>query len=66
VASVIAALSPLVATATSTKPASASSTASTTPAVIPAIPATAAQFTGFYVPGSDAITLTAVNGISVQ
>ena len=65
VASVIAALSPLVATATSTKPASASSTASTTPTVIPATPATAAQFTGIYVPGSDAITLTAVNGTTL-
>jgi hypothetical protein len=65
VASVIAALSPLVATATSTKPASASSTASTTPTVIPATPATVAQFTGIYVPGSDAITLTAVNGTTL-
>jgi hypothetical protein len=69
VASVITALAPLMATATSTAPASASSTASSTPAaptVIPATPATAAQFTGTYVPGSDTITLTEVNGTSVQ
>jgi hypothetical protein len=77
VASVIAALAPLMATPTSTTPAaaatstaaaSASSTASSTPAaptVIPATLATAAQFTGTYIPGSDTITLTAVNGTSL-
>jgi hypothetical protein len=69
VASVIAALAPLMATATSTAPASASSTASSTPTaptVIPATPATAAQFSGTYIPGSDTITLTAINGTPIQ
>jgi hypothetical protein len=65
VASVIAALAPLMATATSTAPASASSTATSTPTVIPAVPATAAQFSGIYTPGVDSITLTAVNGTSL-
>ena len=64
-ASVIAALVPLMATATSTMPISASSTASSTPAVIPATPATVARFTGTYIPGSDTITLTEVNGTSL-
>jgi hypothetical protein len=68
-AGVVAALTPLLATATSTTPALASSTASSTPVaptVIPATPATTAQFTGIYIPGSDAITLTEVNGTSIQ
>lgn len=70
-AAVIAALTPLMATATSTAPASASSTASapassTAPTVIPATPAATAQFTGTYTRGVDSITLTAVNGTSVQ
>jgi hypothetical protein len=70
-ASVIAALAPLMATATSTAPAiaaSPSSTATSTPVVptvIPATPATAGQFTGTYMPGSDTITLTAVNGTAL-
>jgi hypothetical protein len=74
-ASVIAALTPLMpaapATATSTAGKAATSTAtstvaaatSTTPAA-PAAPVTA-QFTGTYVPGSDTITLTSVNGTSL-
>jgi hypothetical protein len=66
VAGVIAALTPLMATATSTIPASASSTASSTPTVIPATPATTAQFSGIYIPGSDTITLTQVNGTSIS
>jgi hypothetical protein len=65
VASVIAALTPLMATAASTTPASASSTASSTLTLIPATPATAAQFSGTYTPGIDSITLTAVNGTSL-
>jgi hypothetical protein len=64
-AGVAAALLPLMATATSTASASASSTASSTPTVIPATPATTAQFTGIYIPGSDSITLTAVNGATL-
>jgi hypothetical protein len=65
VAGVATALAPLMATATSTTPASASSTASSTPTVIPATPATTAQFTGIYVPGADTITLTEINGASL-
>jgi hypothetical protein len=74
VASVIAALTPLMATATSTTSATpamaaaASSTATSTPVeptVIPATPATAAQFSGIYTPGYDSITLTAVNGTAL-
>jgi hypothetical protein len=66
VAAVITALAPLMGTATSTTSVSASSTtASTTPAIIPATPPTKAQFTGTYIPGSDTITLTAVNGTSL-
>jgi len=81
VAGVIAALAPLLGTAAvpiaSTTPASpvttstATTTAGTAPAPAPAIatPATApsiAQFSGTYVLGSDTITLTAVNGTSIQ
>jgi hypothetical protein len=65
VAKVAAALAPLMATATSTAPASASSTASSTPTVIPAAPATAAQFMGTYTPGADSIILTEVNGAAL-
>jgi hypothetical protein len=54
-----------MATAASTTPASASSTASSTLTLIPATPATAAQFSGTYTPGIDSITLTAVNGTSL-
>ncbi len=57
-AAVIAALAPLMAHAGT---ASTSTTASSTPAA----PAATAQFTGVYVPGSDAITLTAVNGTAL-
>jgi len=65
IAGVIAALTPLVGTATSTMSASASSTASSTPTIVSAITPTAAQFTGTYVQGSDTITLTEVNGTAI-
>jgi hypothetical protein len=77
-AKVIAAIDPLLAhaatTATTTVAAATSSStpSSTTPATtttsiaVPAIAAASAQFTGVYVPGSDTITLTAVNGVSIQ
>jgi hypothetical protein len=64
-ASVIAALAPLMATAASTTPISAHSTASSTSTVIPATPATVAQFSGIYTSGVDSITLTAVNGTAL-
>jgi hypothetical protein len=50
-ASVIAALTPLMATAGTTS--------------TPATAASSAQLTGVYVPGSESITLTAVNGIGL-
>ena len=70
-ASVISALAPLMATtgtttsttATSTSP--ATSTVATSTAPVAPTAATTAQFTGTYVPGSDAITLTEVNGTSL-
>jgi cell division protein FtsB len=52
VASVISALVPLMATVGTTS--------------TPATPAITAQFSGTYVPGSDSITLTAVNGAAIQ
>lgn len=65
VASVIAALAPLMATATSTTHTAVSSIASSTSTIIPATHATVAQFTGTYTPGIDSITLTSVNGTTL-
>jgi hypothetical protein len=67
IAPVIAALTPLMAStpaaATSTASSTAAGASSTAP--VAATPATVAQFTGTYVPGSDMITLTAVNGTAL-
>lgn len=59
---VIAALTPLL--ATPGKPSTTTSTAgtTTTTAAIPPTAATTAQFTGTYIPGSNIMTLTAING----
>jgi hypothetical protein len=56
-ASVISAMTPLMPAVSST---STTSTAPTTPSA-----PTSAQFAGTYVPGSDSITLTSVNGTSL-
>jgi len=58
IAGIIAALTPLLGTATASTTTSTSTTATTSPAI--------AQFSGTYIPGSDSLTLTAVNGTAVQ
>jgi len=65
-ANVIAALAPLMGTAATTKTTTSTSTSTTSTVVtVPATAPRAAQFSGIYVPGSDSITLTAVNGTSL-
>jgi hypothetical protein len=64
-ANVIAALDPLAGVARATSTSMASSTGTSTPPSAPASTPTQTQFTGVYIPGSDMITLTAVNGTAL-
>jgi len=64
-ASVIAALNPLIAKASASSTTSTAATSTTSTSATSSAPAASAQFAGTYVPGSDSITLTSVNGTAL-